>query len=133
MVDRWEMPRFLSRRRAAANYLLSIALTGENITDPGRLPRAVFDVCNFYEELGDLQRLGALQAESVWNRFGVMAQTYWIVCKPALEKRREERADPAMCEEFERSNRLGVALDRKRGMNPTRKDGCAISWKTRPS
>ena len=81
-----------------------------------RLNRAVFDVCNFYEELGYLQRLGALQAESVWHTFGVMAQAYWLLCKPAIEKRREERADPAMYEEFEWLNRLVTDLDRERGI-----------------
>jgi hypothetical protein len=45
-------------------------------------------------ELGELQGLGALQDESVWNRFGVMAQAYWLVCEPSLMKRRQERAHP---------------------------------------
>jgi hypothetical protein len=122
MADRWEMPHFLSRRRAAADYLLENALVGEAIVEVGRLPRAVFDVCNFFEELGELQSFGALRAESVWNRFGVMAQAYWLVCKPTLQKRREERGDPAMYEEFERINRLGVELDRKRNIEPHPQD-----------
>ena len=67
MAGRWEMPHFLSRRRAAADYLLENAIVGEEIVEVPRLPRAVFDVCNFFEELGDLQGLGALQDESVWN------------------------------------------------------------------
>ena len=118
MADRWEMPHFLSRRRAAAGYLLENAIVGEDIVEVPRLPRAVFDVCNFFEELGELQGLGALQDESVWNRFGVMAQAYWLLCEPSLMKRREARADPAMYEEFERINRLGVELDREQGVEP---------------
>jgi hypothetical protein len=81
MGDRWEMSHFLSRRRTAADYLLNNAIVGEDIVEVRRLPKAVFDVCNFFEELGDLQRFGALQATSVWNRFGVMAQAYWLVCE----------------------------------------------------
>jgi hypothetical protein len=118
LADRWEMPHFLSRRRAAAGYLLENAIVGEEIVEVARLPRAVFDVCNFFEELGELQGLGTLQDESVWNRFGVMAQAYWLVCEPSLMKRRQERAHPAMYEEFERINRVGVELDRERDIEP---------------
>jgi hypothetical protein len=113
MADRWERPHVLSRRRVAANYLLNNVIVEDAIVGAQRLPRAVFDVCNFFEELGLLQRLGAVQTESVWNRFGVMAQAYWLLCEPSLQKRREERADPAMYEEFERLNRLGADLDRE--------------------
>jgi hypothetical protein len=118
MADRWEMPHFLSRRRAAAGYLLENAIVGKDMVEVPRLPRAVFDVCNFFEELGELQGLGALQDESVWNRFGAMAQAYWLVCEPSLMKRREERGDPAMYEEFERINRVGAELDREQGIEP---------------
>ena len=87
-----------------------------------RLNRAVLDVCNFFELLGYLQRLEALQAESVWNSFGVMSQAYWLLCKPALEKRREERADPTLYEDFERLNRLGTDLARERGIAAHRQE-----------
>ena len=52
------------------------------------------------------------------NRFGVMAQAYWLVCEPSLKKRRQERGDPAMYEEFERLNLLGIDLFRERGIEP---------------
>ena len=122
MADRWERPHFLSRRRAAGKYLLDNVIVDGDIVDVERFPRAVYDVCNFFQELGELQRFGALRAESVWNRFGAMAQAYWLVCKPTLQKRREERADPAMYEEFERLNRVGVELDRERGIEPHPQD-----------
>jgi hypothetical protein len=104
------------------DYLLSNAIVGEQIVEAGRLLRSVFDVCNFFEDLGDLQRLGTLRAESVWNRFGVIAQAYWLVCKPTLKKRREERGDSAMYEEFERIKRLRVELDRERDIEPHPQD-----------
>ncbi len=102
MRETFESPHFLSRRRTAAKYLLDNVLVDGGIVEARRFPRAVYDLCNFYEELGELQRSGAVQLEPVWNRFGVMAQVYWLVCEPSLKKRREERADPAMYEEFER-------------------------------
>jgi hypothetical protein len=114
--DRMESPHFLSRRRAAAKYLIENAFLDGDMVEVERLNRAVLDVCNFYEELGELQRLGALQIESVWNGFGAIAQTYWLLCEPAIQKRRQERADPTMYEEFERLNRLGADLDRERGI-----------------
>ena len=76
----------------------------------------LMEMCDFFEELGDLQRLGALQDESVWNSFGAIAQAYWLLCKPAIEKRRAERGDPTMYEEFERLNHQGADLDRERGI-----------------
>jgi hypothetical protein len=114
--DRFESPHFLSRRRAAAKYLIENAFLDGDMVEVERLNRAVLDVCNFYEELGELQRLGALQIESVWNGFGAIAQVYWLLCEPAIQKRRQERADPTMYEEFERLNRLGADLDRERGI-----------------
>ena len=114
--DRFESPHFLSRRRAAAKYLIDNAFVDDDMVEVECLNRAVFDVCNFYEELGELQRSGALQAESVWNSFGAMAQAYWLLCKPAIERRRQERGDPTMYGEFERLNRLGADLDRERGI-----------------
>ena len=81
-----------------------------------RLNRAVFDVCNFYEELGYLQRLGALQAESVWHTFGVMAQAYWLLCKPSIEQMREEWQQSALYEDSEYLYRVCADLDRKRGI-----------------
>ena len=114
--DRSESPHFLIRRRAAANYLLDNSFVDGEMVEVEHLNRAVLDVCNFYEEVGELQRLGALQLKSAWNGFGAIAQAYWLLCESAIKKRREERADPTMYEEFERLNRLGAELDRTRGI-----------------
>ena len=116
--DRFEGPDFLSRRRAAAKYLIDNVFVDDEMGEVERLNRAAYDVLNFFEELGYLQRLGALQAESVWHAFGAMAQAYWLLCKPAIEKRREERGDPTMYEDFERLNHLGAELDREQGIEP---------------
>jgi hypothetical protein len=81
-----------------------------------RLNRAAFDVCNFFESLGKLQRLRAFQAESVWSMFGMLTKAYWILCKPALKRVREEREDSPLYEDFERLYRLVADIDRKRGI-----------------
>jgi hypothetical protein len=117
LVDRFESPHFLSRRRAAKHLLDNTFVEDDMVVEVERLSRAVLDVCNFYEESGKLQRLGALRAEIVWNRFGVLAQAYWLLCKPTIEKRRKERGDPAMYEDFEYLCRVGEDLDRERGIS----------------
>ena len=114
MRDRFESPHFLGRRRAAARFLLDNVIVDGDVVEARRLPRAVFDVCNFYDELGELHRLEAVQFGSVWNRFGAMARAYWLLCEPNLKRRH----DPAMYEDFERLNRLGTELDRGRGVEP---------------
>jgi hypothetical protein len=80
------------------------------------LNRAAIDVCSFYDELGELQRLGVLRAELVWNRFGVLGQAYRPLCKPAIEKMREEDKEPTYFEDFEYLMRLIVDMNRERGV-----------------
>jgi hypothetical protein len=75
-------------------------------------------VCDFYEELAHLQRLGVLRDESVWFRFSVIAIAYWPLCKPAIQKRREEWGIPELHEEFEDLSRLMAELDSERGIEP---------------
>jgi hypothetical protein len=55
------------------------------------------------------------------------------VYKPTIEKMREELQDPTLQEEFEYVSRLMAEMDRKRGVAPTRENGCVESWKTKPS
>jgi len=96
-------------------------------------PSAPGGTCGFFEDLGHLQRLGALQAETVWNSFGSLTRTYWSLCKPAIEKMREERKVPDLYEEFEHVRRVLADLEHERGIESPRKNSCAKLWKMRPS
>jgi len=125
LADRFESPHFLSRRRKAAKYLVDNAFADDHVVEVRVLNNAAWDVCDFYEGLWNLQRLGVLRAESVWFRFSVIALSYWPLCKPAIEKRREEWGIPALYEEFEELSRLMAELDREQGIEPPRKNGCA--------
>ena len=58
----------------------------------------------------------AVRAESAWGRFGVLAQSYWLVCKAAIEKMREELGFPMMYGDFEHLCRLLADIDRERGI-----------------
>jgi hypothetical protein len=91
MVDRFESPHFLSRRRIATRHIADSALVEDEV-EVKRFNRAAFDVANFFEQLGYLQRLRALQTESVWHTFGRITQVYWAVYGSAIRKmRRTER------------------------------------------
>jgi hypothetical protein len=76
--------------------------------------RNTVEVFNFFEQLGHEVKVKAVQAESVWHRFGVMARRYWALYQPAIEKLREEEKDPTLFEDFERLNGLMADLDRQR-------------------
>lgn len=117
MVDRFESPHFLSRRRKAAKHVIDSAPV-EKAVEVEVFNRAAFDVANFFEQLGYLQKLGALQAESVWHSFGRIVQVYWVVYGSAIRKMREEQKDHGIYEDFERLERLTTDLDRERGNEP---------------
>ncbi len=116
-ADRRETPYFLGRRREAARYLLDNAFSGEEKVGTRSLNHAAFIVCDAYEELGEMVSIGVLSAESVWNRFGTSARAWWILCKPAIEKIRQEWEDPALYEEFEQLYRVIEEMNRERGIS----------------
>src|SRR5215210_208066 len=119
--ERAENPHFLSRRRAAAKYLLGNAFKDGEVVQLERLNNALSDVCDFFEEVGEMQRLGVLRAELVWNRFGLPIQALWLLCKSAIEKQRQEWETPALYEEFEGLVGVVAELDHARGVTaPTR-------------
>ena len=118
MADHFETPHFLSRRRSAAKYAIDNYLVDDDMVETPRLNRATRDVANFFEQLGHLQRLGALQAESIYNRFSIMTRAYWLVFEPAIQKMREEWKDPTIYEDFERLNRVVSELDSELGIEP---------------
>lgn len=118
LEDRSVSSHFLSRRRAAAKYLLDNAFVEDDdeMVEVPPLNPAAIDVCRFYEEVGDLVSVGILRAESAWDRFGVLAQSYWLVCKPAIEKMRKELGFPMMYGDFEHLCCLLADIDRERGI-----------------
>ena len=116
--ERTDVPHFLSRRREAAKYLLDNAFVDDAVVEVERLNGAAMDVCSVLEEVGEMLRLEVLRAEPVWNRFGIWAQGYWSVCKPTIEKMREQEEDPSLFEEFEHLCQVLDETDRKRGVAP---------------
>jgi hypothetical protein len=116
LIDRHLNPDWLSRRRAAAKYLLDNAFVDGAMVELEHMNTPLMEMCDFFEELGEMEKHGVVRTESVWGRFGAGAQRYWLVCKPAIEKMRQEREDPALLEEFERLVGVVANLDRERGI-----------------
>jgi hypothetical protein len=119
LQDRYVSPYWLSRRREAAKYLLDNAFDGSGeIAGVSSLNTAARYVCGFYDEIGEMNSLGILRDEAMWNRFSVLGQAYWLLCKPGIEKLREEWEDPTWYELFEElSNRI-TEMNRERGVAP---------------
>jgi hypothetical protein len=116
--DRFESRYFLSRRRLAAKYATDGFATEGDIAQAGRFNRAAYAVANFFEDLGYLQRIGALREETVYHSFGIMARTYWTLYGNAIREMREEHGDPEIFVDFERLDRLLADLERERGIEP---------------
>ena len=112
MQDRYDSRYFIGRRSAAATYFLDNAFVDDDMVEVKRLNDAAIDVCNFFEYLAYLQRIDALSAESVWNAFAEDVRLHWALCKPGIEKLREESQDSTICEEFERLSRLMADMSR---------------------
>jgi hypothetical protein len=125
MRDRFESPHFRSRRKGAAKHLLDNAFANDGNVEVESLNKAAYDVLDFFEEVGYLHRIEALQAESVRSSFGWYAQAYWFLCKPSVEKMREEYKNPDIYEELEGLSRLLMDVDKDRGIEPPPLDSCA--------
>jgi hypothetical protein len=116
LSDRFISPHYLRQRRAASKYLLDTAFLEDDSVEVPPLNTVTQDVCDYYEELGEMVRVGVLGAEPVWFRFAYLAKAYWLLCKPGIEKMREEYQAPGLYEEFEHLCDVFSDLDRKRGI-----------------
>jgi hypothetical protein len=115
LSDRVVSPHWWRRRRAAAQYLLENAFKdGETVEVPS-LNTDATEVCNFLEEIGEMFRHGVLSAETVRARFSVWSQAYWVLCKPAIERMREEWEAPTVFEEIGYLSGVMAQMDRERG------------------
>jgi hypothetical protein len=96
----------------------AFAEDGAGEVPPLSTNNAAMTVCNCFEEIGDLQRIGVLSDETAWNNASHWSQAFWLLCKPAVEKMRQEWENPALYAQFERLSRLMAEMDRERGIAP---------------
>jgi hypothetical protein len=101
---------------ARSEHLLDTAFLEDDTVEVPPLNKVTQDVCDYYEELGEMVRVGVLRVEPVWFRFAFLAKAYWLLCKPGIEKMREEYQSPGLYEEFEHLCHVFADLDCKGGM-----------------
>jgi hypothetical protein len=118
LQDRFQSPQFRTIRSEAAKFLLDNVIVEDRIIVVEYLNNATWVVVDFFVEVGYLHRMGALQAAAVRSNLSWFARAYWLVCKPTLEKLREEWQDPALSEQFEYFYRLMADMERERGIEP---------------
>jgi hypothetical protein len=131
LAVRFDTPQFRRTRRTAAKYLLDNAFADDDVVAADWNNYAMLDVCNFLEDVGEMLRLGVLRAEPVWNRYSEWAKGFWFVCKPSIEKLREELGDDqTIWEDFEYLCRVMAEMDRKRGVAPPTPEGLRefVEW-----
>jgi hypothetical protein len=118
LEDRFQSPRLLARRRGAARHAIDTFFAEDGTVEAGHFDRTSYDVANFFEEVGYLQRSGVLRAESVWHTFGMATRVYWAAYGPTVRKMRDEQNDPTFYEDFDRLDRLVADFSGERGTPP---------------
>jgi hypothetical protein len=93
LEDSFGGPRLLASRRMAAKHVIDNFFVSDDdlleIEDLRHVSRAAFDIFNFFEQMGYLRRIGAVEAESVDHLFGWWIRCYWALYGRAIEKKRQ--------------------------------------------
>jgi hypothetical protein len=118
MLDRYNSQYFLGKRSAVARHFLDNAFVDDDIVEVDCLNEAALAVCTFFGTLAYYQSIGALPAKAEGTAFGEDVRGYWSLCKPGIEKLREELQDPTLYEGFEQLSRLMADMNRERGIPP---------------
>ena len=114
-------PRLLESRRRVAKHVIDNFFVRDDILEIeefGQVSRPAFDIFNFFEQMGHLTRIGAVEAESVDHLFGWWIRCYWALYSPAILKSRQEMGEPEGLKDFELLNQTVLDVARQRGANP---------------
>ncbi len=115
LVDRFDSPQMLADRRKAASYIKDNFIVDGSLLEVERLNRDVWNVLNFYEDLGYFVTIGAVRPYMMWRTFGFRSFAYWALSKTAIAKERERRKEPKLYEEWERLMNQLLELSRRSG------------------
>ena len=105
-------------RRSAAEYIKDNFFVGdEELLEVDHLNKAGEDVLNFFELMGLLVRAATIDERLVQEMFSFRLVRYWQLCKPAVERAREEDQSPGLRENFEHlANRMIALAKEDEGM-----------------
>jgi hypothetical protein len=101
LEDRFHSPHMLATRRRAAKYIKDNFNVDGSLLEVEHLNRDVWDVLNFFEDLGYFVKTGAVGPHTMWRTFGQRSFFYWALSKPAIAKERERMKEPKLYEEWE--------------------------------
>jgi hypothetical protein len=115
LEDRFDGPHMLAIRRRAARYIKDTFFSDGSLREVHTLNHDVWEVLNFYEDLGYFVTIGAVRPYTAWRSFGMGSFAYWALSKPAIAEERERTKEPNLYQDWERlTNRL-VELARRSG------------------
>ena len=103
-------------RRSAAKHIKDNFFRGDNdLLEVDNLNKAGEDVLNFFELMGLLVRAATIDERLVQEMFSFRLVRYWELCKPAVERAREEDRSPDLWVNFEYLANRMIALDKEDG------------------
>jgi hypothetical protein len=98
-------------RRSAAKHIKDNFFGGDNdLLEVDNLNKAGEDVLNFFELMGLLVRAATIDERLVQEMFSFRLVRYWELCKPAVERAREEDRSPDLWVNFEDLANRMIAL-----------------------
>jgi hypothetical protein len=98
-------------RRSAAKHIKDNFFRGDNdLLEVDHLNKAGEDVLNFFELMGLLVRAATIDERLVQELFAFRLVRYWELCKPAVERAREEDRSPDLWVNFEYLANRMIAL-----------------------
>jgi hypothetical protein len=115
LEDRFTSPRMLASRKRAARYIKDHFIVDGSLREVDRLNRDVWEVLNFYEDLGYFVTIGAVRPCTAWRSVGLGSFAYWALSKPAIVKERERTKEPNLYQDWERLMDRLFELSRRSG------------------
>jgi hypothetical protein len=103
-------------RRSAAKHIKDNFFEKDNdLLEVDHLNKAGEDVLNFFELMGLLVRAESIDERLVQEMFSFRLVRYWELCKPAVERAREEDRSPDLWVNFEDLANRMIALAKEDG------------------
>jgi hypothetical protein len=104
-----------TRRNAAKHIKDHFFAADGDLLEVDHLNKAGEDVLNFFELMGLLVRAATIDERLVQEMFSFRLVRYWELCKPAVDRARQEDKSPGLWENFEHLANRMIALAKEDG------------------
>ena len=115
LEDRFDGSQMLAIRRRTAKYIKDTFFVDGSLREVRTINRDVWEVLNFYEDLGYFVTIGAVRPYTAWRSFGWGSFAYWALSRPAIAKERERTKEPNLYQDWERLMEMLFELARRSG------------------